>query len=117
MGPMRGEPATRAGPNGAQTRMSDRPARHRTPRSGVRRPRVLERLVVVAAITAVLVAVGAWIAMNRRGAAAEAAGATSSVGASGGNFTETSGPPADPATATGERAATPPEQSTAPAGS
>ena len=48
--------------------------------SSLRRPRALERLLIVAAVAAVLVAVGAWIAMNRPGAGAEAAGAESSVG-------------------------------------
>jgi Protein of unknown function (DUF732) len=50
-----------------------------------RRLGVVERLLVVGAVAAVLVAVGAWIAMNRPGAGAEAAGAESSVGASGGS--------------------------------
>jgi len=50
-----------------------------------RRLGVVERLLVVGAIAAVLVAVGAWIAMNRPGAGAEAAGSESSVGASGGS--------------------------------
>jgi hypothetical protein len=50
-----------------------------------RRLGVVERLLVVGAVAAVLVAVGAWIAMNRPGAGAEAAGSESSVGASGGS--------------------------------
>jgi hypothetical protein len=50
-----------------------------------RRLGVVERLLIVGAVAAVLVAVGAWIAMNRPGAGAEAAGAESSVGASGGS--------------------------------
>jgi|1186.fasta_scaffold09220_3 hypothetical protein len=59
--------------------MSHRAAPDPAPRSAAWRWRVLERLVAVAALAAVLVAVGAWIAMNRPDAAAEAAGATSSV--------------------------------------
>jgi len=53
--------------------------------SRLRRLRTVERLLVVGAVAAVLVAVGAWIAMNRPGAGAEAAGAESSVGGSGGS--------------------------------
>lgn len=85
--------------------MPERTPRDRTPRSAVRKPRALERLVVVGAIAAVLVAVGAWIALNRPGGAAEAAGATSSVGASGGSFSETSGAAADTAAAADDQAA------------
>jgi hypothetical protein len=53
--------------------------------SRLRRLRTVERLLVVGAVAAVLVAVGAWIAMNRPGAGAEAAGAESSVSASDGS--------------------------------
>lgn len=56
-----------------------------------RRLRALERVLLVGAVAAVLVAVGAWIAMNRPGAGAEAAGAESSVGASGGSSTTDGG--------------------------
>ena len=59
--------------------------------SSLRRPRALERLLIVATVAAVLVAVGAWIAMNRPGAGAEAAGAESSVGGSGGTSTTDGG--------------------------
>jgi hypothetical protein len=59
--------------------------------SPLRRLRAVERLLVVGAVAAVLVAVGAWIAMNRPGAGAEAAGAESSVGASGGSSTTDGG--------------------------
>jgi hypothetical protein len=59
--------------------------------SRLRRPRALERLLIVGAVAAVLVAVAAWIAMNRPGAGAEAAGAESSVGASGGSSTTDGG--------------------------
>ena len=91
--------------------MPDPTAPDRTTGSAVRRPRVLERLVVVAAVAAALVAVGAWIALNRPDGAAEAAGASSSVGTSGGSFSETSGAPAvdatDPAAGTGDPAGAP----------
>jgi cytoskeletal protein RodZ len=56
--------------------------------SAARGPRTLERILIVAAVVAVLVSVGAWIAMNRPGGAAEAAGADSSVTASGGASSE-----------------------------
>ncbi len=59
--------------------------------SPLRRLRTVERLLVVGAVAAVLVAVGAWIAMNRPGAGAEAAGAESSVGASVGSSTTDGG--------------------------
>jgi hypothetical protein len=59
--------------------------------SPLRRLRAVERLLVVGAVAALLVAVGAWIAMNRPGAGAEAAGAESSVGASGGSSTTDGG--------------------------
>jgi hypothetical protein len=99
--------------------MPDPTAPDRTPGSAVRRPRVLERLVVVAAVAAALVAVGAWIALNRPDGAAEAAGASSSVGTSGGSFSETSGAPAagatDAAAGTGDQAGAPADASAAPA--
>ena len=98
--------------------MPDPTAPDRTPGSAVRRPRVLERLVVVAAVAAALVAVGAWIALNRPDGAAEAAGASSSVGTSGGSFSETSGAPAadatDAAAGTGDQAGAPADASAAP---
>ena len=59
--------------------------------SSLRRPRALERLLIVATVAAVLVAVGAWIAMNRPGAGAEAAGAESTVRGSGGTSTTDGG--------------------------
>ena len=59
--------------------------------SPLRRLRTVERLLVVGAVAAVLVAVGAWIAMARTGTGAEAAGAESSVGASGGSSTTDGG--------------------------
>ena len=99
--------------------MPDPTAPDRTPGSAVRRPRVLERLVVVAAVAAALVAVGAWIALNRPDGAAEAAGASSSVGTSGGSFSETSGAPAadapDAAAGAGDQAGAPADASAAPA--
>jgi hypothetical protein len=99
--------------------MPDPTAPDRTPGSAVRRPRVLERLVVVAAVAAALVAVGAWIALNRPDGAAEAAGASSSVGTSGGSFSETSGAPAagatDAAAGAGDQADAPADASAAPA--
>ena len=99
--------------------MPDPTAPDRTPGSAVRRPRVLERLVVVAAVAAALVAVGAWIALNRPDGAAEAAGASSSVGTSGESFSETSGTPAadatDAAAGTGDQAGAPADASAAPA--
>ena len=58
--------------------MPDTTATGRKPESAVRRPRALERLVVVAAVAAVLVSVGAWIALNRPDGAAEAAATSSS---------------------------------------
>jgi len=73
--------------------MPDRTDPARTPRSAVRRPRVLERLVVVAAVAAILVAVGAWYAMNRPDGTAEAARASATAGTAGGSFSETSGTP------------------------
>ena len=86
--------------------MPDRTTPDRTPGSALRRPRVLERLVVVAAVAAVLVAVGAWIAMNRPDGSAEAAGASAAADTSGGSFSETSGAPADTAPSTGSAAPT-----------
>jgi hypothetical protein len=68
-------PAVRAGPIGVQSAMSAT--------STTRKPRALDRLLIVAAVAAVLVSVGAWFAMNRPGAVAEAAGAGSSVSANG----------------------------------
>jgi len=50
--------------------------------SAARGPRILERLLIVAAVAAVLVSVGAWFAMNRPGGGAQAAGATASRGTS-----------------------------------
>jgi hypothetical protein len=63
----------------------------RTAGSPLRRLRAVERLLVVGAVAAVLVAVGAWIAMARTGTGAEAAGAESSVGASTGGSSTTDG--------------------------
>ena len=54
--------------------------------SAVRKPRALERLLIVGAVAAVLVAFGAWFAMTRPGAGAEAAGAGSSATAGGENL-------------------------------
>ena len=59
----------------------------------------LERLLVVAAVVAVLVSVGAWIAMNRPGGEAEAAGADSSV-TSGGTSGDSEGTGTSSATGT-----------------
>jgi hypothetical protein len=56
--------------------------------STARRPRALERALVVAAVAAVLVSIAAWIAMNRPGGGAEAAGAESSATTSGGTSAE-----------------------------
>ncbi len=101
--------------------MPDPTAPDRTPGSAVRRPRVLERLVVVAAVAPPHVAVGAWIALNRPDGAAEAAGASSSVGASGGSFSETSGAPAaggtDATAGTGDEVEAPADASTSPSAS
>ena len=55
---------------------------HRKTGSAARGPRILERLLIVAAVAAVLVSVGAWFAMNRPGGGAQAAGATASRGTS-----------------------------------
>ena len=86
--------------------------------SAVRKPRALERLVIVGVVAAVLVAFGAWFAMTRPGAGAEAAGAGSSATATGRSAAETStGTVAgDPAAST---ASDPPaeESADAPAGS
>jgi hypothetical protein len=70
--------------------------------SAARGPRALERLLIVAAVVAVLVSVGAWIAMNRPGAAAEAAGSGTADTASGGSSVESTvtDPGTDAATAT-----------------
>ena len=65
--------------------------------SAARKPRALERLLIVAAVAAVLVALGAWFAMTRPGSGAEAAGAGSSATATGGD--------ASAGTATGDPAA------------
>ena len=59
--------------------------------SPLRRLRTVERLLVVGAVAAVLVAVGAWIAMARTGTGAEAAGTESSVGAADGSSTTDGG--------------------------
>jgi Protein of unknown function (DUF732) len=82
--------------------------------SAVRKLGLLERLLVVAAIAAVLVAVGAWFAMNRPADGAEVAGSESpatggvSGGASaGGSGTggEATGDAADASSATSDDAA------------
>ena len=59
--------------------MSAKTTTDRKAGSAARGPRALERLLIVAAVAAVLVSVGAWIAMNRPSSGAEAAGADSSV--------------------------------------
>lgn len=74
--------------------------------------KALDRLLIVAAVAAVLVSVAAWIALNRPGGAAEAAGSTSSVSGSGGSFSETSGAPASGTSGSSDPATTAPEQST-----
>jgi hypothetical protein len=81
--------------------MSAKSSTGRRAGSAARRPRGLERLLIVAAVAAVLVSVGAWFAMNRPGAVAEAAGAGSSATARGGST-------ADPSTqpTTGDQAGT-----------
>src|SRR4051794_8685765 len=91
--------------NGAQNPMPDRTEPARTPGSAVRRPRVLERLVVVAAVAAVLVAVGAWYAMNRPDGTAEAARASAAADTADGSFSETSGTPDQATAGTGDQAA------------
>jgi len=68
--------------------------------SAARKPRALERLLIVAAVAAVLVALGAWFAMTRPGSGAEAAGAGSSATATGGSAADASA-----GTATGDPAA------------
>lgn len=67
--------------------MSAKTTTDRKAGSAARGPRGLERLLIVAAVAAVLVAAGAWVAMNRPFGGAEAAAATqssatASVGAS-----------------------------------
>src|SRR5688572_25561498 len=57
-------------------RMTAKTTKRRTALSGALRSKALERLLMVAAVAAVLVAFGAWYAMGRP-ADAEAAGATS----------------------------------------
>jgi hypothetical protein len=86
--------------------------------SALHKPRALERLVIVGAVAAVLVAFGAWFAMTRPGAGAEAAGAGSSATATGRSAAETSTGTAagDPAASTASDS--PAEESAdAPAGS
>ena len=52
--------------------------------SAIRGPRALERILIVATIVAVLVAVGAWVAMNQPFGGAEAAGSESAAATSDG---------------------------------
>lgn len=59
--------------------MTGKTTTDRKPRSAARRPRVLERVLIVAAVAAVLVGVGAWIAMGRPADGAAASGARSSA--------------------------------------
>ena len=81
--------------------MSAKTATGRKAGSVVRGPRALERLLIVGAVVAVLVSVGAWIAMNRPGGGAEAAGAGSSATAPGDRSEDPTGTDAgtDPGTA------------------
>jgi hypothetical protein len=84
--------------------------------SAVRKPRALERLVIVGAVAAVLVAFGAWFAMSRPGAGAEAAGAGASATGESAAETSTGTAAGDPAASTASDA--PAEESAdAPAGS
>jgi hypothetical protein len=68
--------------------------------SAVRKPRALERLVIVGAVAAVLVAFGAWFAMTRPGAGAEAAGAGASATGESAAETSTGTAAGDPAAST-----------------
>jgi hypothetical protein len=84
--------------------------------SAVRKPRALERLVIVGAVAAVLVAFGAWFAMSRPGAGAEAAGAGASATGESAAETSTGTAAGDPAASTASDS--PAEESAdAPAGS
>jgi hypothetical protein len=84
--------------------------------SAVRKPRALERLVIVGAVAAVLVAFGAWFAMTRPGAGAEAAGAGASATGESAAETSTGTAAGDPAASTASDS--PAEESAdAPAGS
>jgi hypothetical protein len=99
--------AVRAEQNGVQSAMSATSSTGREAGSAARRPRGLERLLIVAAVAAVLVSVGAWFAMNRPGAGAEAAAGSSATATSG------SAADASPGSTTGQADATASESSSA----
>jgi hypothetical protein len=84
--------------------------------SAVRKPRALERLVIVGAVAAVLVAFGAWFAMTRPGAGAEAAGAGASATGESAAETSTGTAAGDPAASTASDSPAA-ESADAPAGS
>jgi hypothetical protein len=84
--------------------------------SAVRKPRALERLVIVGAVAAVLVAFGAWFAMSRPGAGAEAAGAGASATGESAAETSTGTAAGDPAASTASDSPAA-ESADAPAGS
>jgi hypothetical protein len=84
--------------------------------SALHKPRALERLVIVGAVAAVLVAFGAWFAMSRPGAGAEAAGAGASATGESAAETSTGTAAGDPAASTASDSPAA-ESADAPAGS